>query len=369
MEVKYYDFNYMHQPVKMQMVKKFEEIYDAGWFILGKNVEEFESQFAGFCGVNHCIGVANGLDALIIALKTLNIGPGDEVIVPSNTYIASWLAVSAVGAIPVPVEPNPKTYNIDPDKIEKAITSRTKVIMPVHLYGQPCEMDSVMITAATHNLFVVEDNAQSQGAVYNERITGSFGNINATSFYPGKNLGALGDAGAITTNDQDLAKRAMTIRNYGSTKKYYNDELGLNSRLDELQAGFLSVKLPYLEQWNSERRNIASTYNQLLQGINGITLPETAKGANPVYHLYVIMADRRDNLQTFLTLNGIGTLIHYPVPPHLQVAYKHLGYKIGDFPIAEGIANNCLSLPIYPGLGHKELEYITEKIRLFYSKT
>ena len=348
------------------MVKKFEETFDAGWFILGKNVEEFERQFAAYCHVKFCAGVANGLDALIIALRSLNIGPGDEVVVPSNTYIASWLAVSAVGATPVPVEPRLSTYNMNPDKIEAAITNRTKAILPVHLYGQACEMDAIIAVASKHGLFVVEDNAQSQGAKFKERITGSFGIINATSFYPGKNLGALGDGGAITTDNPELAERVMMIRNYGSRKKYYNDELGLNSRLDELQAGFLSLKLRHLEDWNNERKLIAKKYTERLAGAGDIILPQLAEGAESVYHLYVIRSKLRDALSGFLSEQNIGTLIHYPLPPHLQKAYAGANYKKGDFPIAEEIAATCLSLPIYPGLNDSAIDYVTEKIRSFY---
>lgn len=366
MNIPFLSFQKMNEQVKAAVMDSFERFFDKGWYILGDQVKQFEQDYAAVCQTKHCTGVANGLDALVIALKTIEISPGDEVIVPSNTYIASWLAVSYAGATPVPVEPDARTYNIDPKRIEEKITSRTKAIMPVHLYGQCCEMDAILKTAAKHNLFVVEDNAQAQGATYNEKTTGSFGHINATSFYPGKNLGAYGDAGAVTTDDDARAYAASVIRNYGSHKKYYNERKGLNSRLDELQAGFLSIKLKYLSEWNEERRRIAEKYRHLLRDIDGLLLPQVATGAASVYHLYVIRTPKRDELQAYLNDRGIGTLIHYPVPPHLQLAYKELGYKRGDFPLAEEIADTCLSLPIYPGLTDGEIEYIAESIRSFF---
>jgi len=306
------------------------------------------------------------LDAIIIALKTLNIGKGDSVIVPSNTYIATWLAVSYVGAEIIPVEPHPKTYNIDPTKIESAIQSNTKVIIPVHLYGQICEMDKIMAIAQKYNLFVIEDNAQAQGTYFKGKISGSWGHINATSFYPGKNLGALGDAGAITTNDEHLAQKAKTIRNYGSQKKYYNEVKGINSRLDELQAAFLKVKLKYLDEWNKERNQIAQWYYDYLKEIDEIILPTIHPDATSNYHLFVIRTPKRNELQEYLHQHQIGTLIHYPVPPHLQEAYKELGYKKGAFPIAEEIADTCLSLPMYPGLSKENVEYIAQTIKNFF---
>lgn len=365
--IPFLDFKKMNQDVKAALLPSFENFIDSGWYILGNQVKQFESDYANFNKVKYCAGLANGLDALIVSLKALNIGVGDEVIVPSNTYIASWLAVSYVGATPVPVEPNLTTYNINPDLIETAITSKTKAIMPVHLYGQCCEMDAILAIATKHNLFVVEDNAQSQGALYNNKIAGSFGHINATSFYPGKNLGAYGDAGAITTDDETLLNKVMTIRNYGSNKKYYNEIKGINSRLDELQAGFLSIKLKHLNNWLTERNAIANLYNQQLANIGDIVLPKTAIGATHVYHLFVIRTVKRNELQTYLTENGIGTLIHYPLPPHQQQAYKELGYKKGDFPLAEQIANTCLSLPLYPGLTIDEISFICNTIKLFYN--
>jgi dTDP-4-amino-4,6-dideoxygalactose transaminase len=278
------------------------------------------------------------------------------------------LPVSYVGAIPVFVEPDINTYNIDPKKIEAAITSKTKAVMPVHLYGQACEMEPIMSIAKRHHLFVVEDNAQAHGAAYNKKITGSWGNINGTSFYPGKNLGALGDAGAVTTNDSELAQKAMALRNYGSQKKYYNDVVGFNMRLDECQAGFLSVKLKYLKEWIEQRQKIAGWYHDALKGIDDLILPSAAESATHVYHIYLVRTRYRDTLQNYLAGNGIGTLIHYPLPPHLQKAYKHLGFKKGDFPIAEEIADTCLSLPIWPGMNETQVTYITQKIKDFFEK-
>ncbi|MCU0441507.1 MAG: DegT/DnrJ/EryC1/StrS family aminotransferase [Bacteroidia bacterium] len=366
MKIPFLSFEKMNAAIKQDALQAFESFIDEGWYILGKRLQTFETEYAVFSETAYCAGVANGLDALVIALKTLSIGKGDEVIVPSNTYIASWLAVSAVGATPIPVEPLIETANINPAAIAAAITSRTKAIMPVHLYGQCCEMDAVMSIADKHGLYVVEDNAQAQGATYNGKKTGSFGHVNATSFYPGKNLGAYGDAGAITTNNEVLYNQACIIRNYGSSKKYYNQILGTNSRLDELQAGLLSLKLPYLNDWNIERNTIAKQYAKMLSGIADLQLPCIAANATSVFHLYVVRTSQRDALQKYLTDKGIGTLIHYPVPPHLQEAYRGLVYKKGQFPIAEQIANTCLSLPIYPGLQSEQIAYIAHTIESFF---
>jgi dTDP-4-amino-4,6-dideoxygalactose transaminase len=300
--------------------------------------------------------VSNGLDALVLSLRVLGIGPGDEVIVPSNTYIATALAVSHVGATPVFVEPRMETYNLNPESIPQAITKKTKAIMPVHLYGQACEMDAIMEIAKAHNLYVVEDNAQAHLSSFKGQLTGSFGDVNGTSFYPGKNLGALGDAGAVTTNNEELADRIKTLRNYGSAVKYYNEEIGYNNRLDELQAAFLRVKLNYLQEWTNQRKEIAQWYNEELKLRNDLVLPYVHENADHVYHLYVVRTSNREKLQQELTEKGVQTMIHYPVPPHLQKAYKHLGYKEGDFPIAEEIARTCLSLPVWPGMKENEVE-------------
>ncbi|MBK9381603.1 MAG: DegT/DnrJ/EryC1/StrS family aminotransferase [Chitinophagaceae bacterium] len=347
-------------------MQTFEQFFDSAWYILGDRLKEFEKEYAAFNKVASCIGVSNGLDALHIALKALGIGIGDEVIVPSNTYIATLLAVSYVGATPILVEPDIQTYNIDPKKIEAAITAKTKAIMPVHLYGQACRMDTIMAIAKKHGLFVIEDNAQAQGAAYKEKITGSWGHINGTSFYPGKNLGALGDAGAVTTNDEALAKKITALRNYGSEKKYYNEVIGFNMRLDECQAAFLSVKLKHLQEWTQQRKQIAAWYNEALKEINDLILPTVTNDATHVYHLYVIRTSRRDELQKYLQENGISTLIHYPVPPHLQKAYNHLGFKKGDFPIAEEIADTCLSLPLWIGMKLIDVEFVAETIHKYF---
>ena len=365
MKVPFVSFDEVNKQIKREILEAFELFFDKAWYILGDKVKQFESEYAAFNQVPYCVGVSNGLDALHIALRTLNIGSGDEVIVPSNTYIATALAVSYVGATPVFVEPDINTYNIDASRIEAAITSGTKAIMPVHLYGQACDMDSIMAIAKKYDLFVIEDNAQAQGASFKDKLTGSFGHINGTSFYPGKNLGALGDAGAITTNDAALAQKAAILRNYGSQKKYYNEEIGYNMRLDECQAAFLSVKLKYLDEWTKQRQQIAEQYNNALKDVEDLILPQVAQGATHVYHLYVVRTTKRNELQEFLTKNGIGTLIHYPIPPHLQEAYAVLGFKKGDFPIAEEIADTCLSLPMWPGMVATEIQIVTESIKQF----
>lgn len=321
----------------------------SGWYILGPEVEVFEKDFAQFCETEHAIGVGNGLDALHLALRAMDIGPGDEVIVPSNTYIATWLAVSQCGATPMPVEPDAATYNIDPTRIESAITARTKAIIPVHLYGQPADLDPILEIAGKYGLRVLEDGAQAHGARYKGKRLGAHGDAVAWSFYPGKNLGALGDGGAVTTNDAKLASRLRTLRNYGSRVKYVNEEQGYNSRLDPIQAAILSVKLRHLDEWNERRRNIASHYLGNLKNL-GLTLPLVPEWAEPVWHLFVVRHSKRDNLQQKLNEAGIGTLIHYPIPPHLQQAYADLGYQRGSFPIAEAMADEVLSLPMGPHL-------------------
>jgi dTDP-4-amino-4,6-dideoxygalactose transaminase len=365
MKVPFLNFAPVHGAIKSEMQNTFERVYDSNWYIMGKELEEFENEYSKYNNASFTIGVSNGLDALHLALMALEIGKGDEVIVPSNTYIATALAISFVGATPVFVEPNIETYNIDPLKIQNAITSRTKAIMPVHLYGQACEMDSIMKIAKENNLYVIEDNAQAHGATFNGKITGSWGDANGTSFYPGKNLGALGDGGAVTTNSEVIEKKIKMYRNYGSEIKYENKVIGHNMRLDELQAAFLKVKLNYIDKWTIQRKELAELYNKELQNIDGILLPKIHPYATHVFHLYVIRVKERDRLQKYLADNGIGTLIHYPVPPHLQEAYAHLGYKKGDFPIAEEIANTSLSLPLWPGMSVDELTFVTNCIKDF----
>jgi dTDP-4-amino-4,6-dideoxygalactose transaminase len=320
-----------------------------GWYILGPEVEALEADFATYCDASHCIGVASGLDALHLALHAMDVGPGDEVIVPSNTYIATWLAVSQCGATPVPVEPDEATYNIDPGLIEAAITPRTKVILPVHLYGQPADLDPILAIARKHGLKVLEDAAQAHGARYKGKRIGGHGDAVAWSFYPGKNLGALGDGGAVTTNDPEMADRVRVLRNYGSRVKYVNDVQGYNSRLDPIQAAVLGVKLRHLDNWNDRRKVLARRYSEALAG-SQYDLPHVPKWADPVWHLYVIRTPRRDALQGFLTERRIGTLAHYPIPPHLQQAYAELSHKRGGFPISETMADEVLSLPLGPHL-------------------
>ena len=333
MKIPFLSFNATNARIRTEALNAFQDVFDSNWYVLGNHVSEFEKSYATYNEVRFCIGVSNGLDALHLALRSLNIGVGDEVIIPSNTFIATALAVSYTGAIPVFVEPCIHSYNMDAAKVDNQVNNHTKAIIPVHLYGQACEMEKIMDVANKHDLAVIEDNAQAQGATYNGKKTGSFGKINATSFYPGKNLGALGDAGALTTDDEELARKVNRLRNYGSERKYYHESIGYNMRLDEVQAALLSVKLKYLDNWISERRQIASWYNEALKGIDEITLPEIAEGCTHAYHLYVIRTKKRDELQFFLQNQGIGTLIHYPVPPHLQEAYRHLGLRKGDFPI------------------------------------
>lgn len=364
--IPFLSFEGTNKYIKSELLAAFEKFVDSQYYVLGESVKNFEKKYAEFNGVKYCVGVGNGLDALHIALKALNIGPKDEVIVPSNTYIATVLAISFVGAKPVFVEPDIRTYNLNPALIEQATTDNTKAIMPVHLYGQACQMDQIMQIASKHNLYVIEDNAQAHGATYKGKPTGSFGNINATSFYPSKNLGALGEAGAITTDNEDLAQKSAALRNYGSVQRYYNEVKGLNSRLDEMQASILSIKLNYLAQWTEERIRLGELYQYLLRGVGDLVLPEIAENATCVYHLFVIRTQKREQLQAHLQKNGIGTVIHYPVPPHLQKAYQELNLKKGTFPVAEQIAETCLSLPLYIGLQQSQVEQVCNIIKNFY---
>ena len=345
MKVPFLDFVKPYEELKAELDEAYSRFMRSAWYVLGREVEAFEREFADYCGVEHCVGVGNGLEALHLALRAYGIGKNDEVIVPSNTYIATWLAVSYAGATPVPVEPDAKTFNLDPSRIEGAITHRTKAIMPVHLYGQPADMDPIMNIARKHGLKVIEDNAQAQGARYKGRRTGSLGDAAGNSFYPGKNLGAFGEAGAVTTNDQELAGKIRVLRNYGSQKKYYNEVKGYNSRLDELQAAFLRVKLKKLDEWNERRRTVANQYLAGLHGVPGLIQPFVPGWAEPVWHLFVVRHPQRDAFQQKLAAADIGTLIHYPVPPHLSGAYADAGWKRGAFPIAEELASSVLSLP------------------------
>lgn len=366
MTIPFLSFEQMHAPLREEMNETFLSVYDSYWYIMGDKLSTFEKEYARFSNTKYAVGLSNCLDSLHLSLKVLGVGEGDEVIIASNAYIATALAASLVGARPVFVEPDRLTYNIDHRNIEVAITARTKAIMPVHLYGQACQMDAIMAIADKHGLFVVEDNAQSHGAAFKEKITGSWGHVNCTSFYPGKNLGALGDAGAVTTDDPEIAHKISVLRNYGSQIKYKNEVVGYNMRLDELQAAFLSTKMKYLEEWNRQRQEIAAWYMETLMGIGDLILPYTNPDATHVYHLFVIRTKLRDELQKYLSQNEIGTLIHYPIPPHLQEAYKELGHKQGDFPLAEELANTCLSLPLWPGMTKNMVEQVSKKISSFF---
>lgn len=332
-------------------------VIESGWYILGPEVEAFEVDYAVYCGASHCIGVGNGLDALHLALRAMNVGPNDEVIVPSNTYIATWLAVSQCGATPIPVEPVDATFNIDPALIEAAITPRTKVILPVHLYGQPADLEPILAIAKKYDLKVLEDAAQAHGARYKNKRIGGHGDATAWSFYPGKNLGALGDAGAITTNDPVLADWIKELRNYGSREKYVNDVRGFNSRLDPLQAAVLSVKLRYLDEWNARRSAVSQQYQRGLSECS-LVLPIVPEWADPVWHLFVVRHQQRDALQQRLADAGVGTLIHYPIPPHKQQAYADAGFASNAFPLASCEADEVLSLPIGPHIGADDVARI-----------
>ena len=356
------------KPLEAELDKElrdaFKRVYTRSWYIEGVEDEEFEKQFAKYCDSKYCVGVGTGLDSLYLALKSLDIKEGDEVIVPSNTYIATALAVTYCGATPVFVEPDIRTFNIEPTKIETAITSKTKAIMPVHLYGQSCDMDPIMEIAKKHNLYVVEDCAQAHGATYKGKKIGSFGDAAGFSFYPGKNLGALGDAGATVTNNEELAKKVRALGNYGSDYKYHHIYQGNNSRLDELQAAFLSAKLPYLDKVNENRRETAKKY---LTGINNseVILPYVPEYTNPVWHIFGIRCRKRDELERWLNDAGISTNKHYPIPMHLQECYKDLGFKKGDYPIAEEISETELSIPMYYGMTDDEVKYVIDRINEF----
>ncbi len=344
-KVLFLDLKTPHIELRAELESAFDRTLNSGWYIQGNEVKQFETEFAIYCEADHCIGVGNGLDALHLVLRAYGIGEGDEVIVPSNTYIATWLAASYAGATPIPVEPDARTYNIDPALIEAAITPYTKAIIAVHLYGQPADMDAINTIAKKHGLKVIEDAAQAHGARYKGRRVGTLGDAAGFSFYPGKNLGAIGDGGAVTTNDAALADKVRVLSNYGSKVKYHNEVKGYNSRLDELQAAFLREKLKVLDAWNEKRKQIAAGYLQQLDG-SKLGLPYVPEWADPVWHLFVVRTSQREVLQAHLAEQGIGTMIHYPIPPHLQPAYAELEIKQGSLPIAEAIHREVLSLPM-----------------------
>jgi dTDP-4-amino-4,6-dideoxygalactose transaminase len=355
--IPFLDLKASHIELREEINAAIARVLESGWYILGPEVDAFENEFAAYCESSHCVGVANGLDALHLALRALDVGHGDEVIVPSNTYIATWLAVSQCGATPVPVEPREDTFNIDPNLIEAAITPRTKVILPVHLYGQPADLDPILAVARKHNLKVLEDGAQAHGARYKGKRIGGHGDVVAWSFYPGKNLGALGDGGAVTTNDTEIADRIRVLRNYGSRVKYVNDLKGFNSRLDTLQAAILRVKLQHLDRWNEARTKIAAHYMLELSEVD-LKVPYVPEWADPVWHLFVICMKDRERFQKHLSNAGIGTLIHYPIPPHLQGAYAELKLGEGSFPIAEIMHREVLSLPMFPSLTRDQVNHV-----------
>ena len=359
--IPFLDLGAAYRELKSEIDVAVGRVLESGWYILGPEVEAFEADWAHYCEAQHAVGLANGLDALTLALRALDIGPGDEVIVPSNTYIATWLAVSGVGATPVPVEPDPATYNIDPARIEAAITPRTRAILPVHLYGQPADLDPILDIARRHQLRVIEDAAQAHGARYKGRRIGAHGDIVCWSFYPGKNLGALGDAGAVTTNHAALAARVALLRNYGSRQKYVNEEAGVNSRLDPIQAAVLRVKLGVLNDWTARRRAVAAAYTEELRD-SGLTLPHVPDWAEPAWHLYVVRSPNRDALQAKLTEAGVGTLVHYPIPPHMQQAYAGMGIAPEALPLAMQLADEVLSLPIGPQLGIENFRAVTAEV-------
>ncbi|MEA4812335.1 MAG: DegT/DnrJ/EryC1/StrS family aminotransferase [Anaerolineaceae bacterium] len=365
MKIPFLDVKAAYIEAKEALDAAYQRVMDSGWYILGEEVEHFEAEFAQFSGARYCIGVGNGLEALMLSLKAKGIGAGDEVIVPSNTYIASWLAVSQAEAKIVPVEPRLGTYNINPELIEAAITPACKAIMPVHLYGQRAEMDAIVEIANRHDLFVIEDSAQMQLRGYTPAKGIKGPSAAGYSFYPGKNLGAYGDAGCVLSDDEGFTETLRMLRNYGSRKKYFNEMKGHNSRLDPLQAAFLRAKLPYLEAWNLRRARIADYYREALANLPALSLPMVAQGCPHGWHIFAVRHPRRDALQEWLTQKGVGTLIHYPVPPHLSKAYADLGYKTGDFPISEEIHRTVLSLPIGPHLSMDDAAYVAEAVRAF----
>lgn len=361
MKVPFLDLKAMYPELQDALDAAYRRVMASGRYILGEELHAFESEFAAYCGVKHCIGTGSGLDALHLILRAMDIGPGDEVIVPANTFIATWLAVTYAGAVPVPVEPLERTYNIDPARIEPAVTSRTRAIIAVHLYGQPADMDPIREIASQHGLKLIEDAAQAHGARYKGRRTGGLADAAGFSFYPGKNLGAFGDGGAVTTDDDSLAHRVRILRNYGSHQKYYHEMKGFNSRLDELQAAFLRVKLTRLDAWNEHRRFVAARYAEGLSPLSGVILPHVPRWAEPVWHLFVIRTPCRDLLQRRLAERGIETLIHYPVPPHKQGAYREMHRR--SYPLSERLHAEVLSLPMGPTMSEADVALVVSALK------
>ncbi len=365
MVIPFVDLPAAYHELRQELDAAYRRVAEAGWFILGEEVETFEREFAGYCGAKHCVGVASGLDALHLILRAEGIGPGDEVIVPANTFIATWLSVSASGATPVPVDVDPATGNMDPDRIPSAVTKRTRAVLPVHLYGLPADIDRIREAAEEHGATVIEDAAQAHGARYKGRRVGCMGKAGAFSFHPTKNLGALGDGGAVVTNDSDLADRVRDLRNYGARTKYVHTVKGTNSRLDALQAAFLRVKLGSLDAWNARRGALAHQYLQELADARGVDLPRVPPWANPCWHLFTIRHLQRDALQASLRKARVEALIHYPVPPHLSEAYAESGWKTGDFPVTERIAKTILTLPMGPHLRPEQVSTVTREVQRF----
>lgn len=364
LSVPFVDLQAAYLELKADIEEAVSRVLASGWYLLGAEVEAFEGEFAAYVGAKHCVGVGNGLDALHLSLRAMAVGPGDEVIVPSNTYIATWLAVSQTGATPVPVEPDARTYNLAPERLAAALSERTKAVLPVHLYGQPADMDPIQTFAADHHLWVLEDAAQAHGARYRGRRVGSLGDATAWSFYPGKNLGAFGDGGAVTTDNDELAEKLRLLRNYGSSVKYINRMRGFNSRLDELQAAVLRVKLRHLSAWNERRKQVAARYLRELKG-SGLELPHVPDWADPVWHLFVVQSPERSSLQQTMRKAGIDTLIHYPVPPHLQEAYRDLDLSEGSLPISERLHQQVFSLPIGPHLKDEQVEAVVSSLCVY----
>lgn len=361
------DLKPAYEELRRELDDAYHRVMNSGWLLLGQELTCFETEYAASVGVKHCVGVANGLEAMQLVLLAQGVGPGDEVIVPAHGYIATWLAVSHVGATPVPCEPDPTTFNLDPARLTALITARTKAILPIHLYGLTADMPAINAIAAQHGLFVLEDAAQSHGARCHGHAAGALGHAAGVSFYPSKNLGALADAGAVTTSDPILADKIRHLRNYGSKVRYQHEYLGLNSRLSELQAAFLRAKLPKLAEWNGRRVALAARYHTQLKSLGGLQLPHVPSWAEPVWHLFVIRTERRDALQKYLSAAGIGTQIHYPTPPHLCTAYAGHGWKPGDFPLAEQLAREVLSLPIGPHTTAEQVGIVSAAIRQFFN--
>ncbi|MGN8112289.1 DegT/DnrJ/EryC1/StrS family aminotransferase [Paraburkholderia sp. 22098] len=366
--IPFFDLSEVHGELGQSLTTAFEEVMSRGHLIMGRELEAFEDEFAQYCGSKYCIGVGNGLDALTLSLRARGIGPGDEVIVPSQTFIATWLAVSMVGATPIAVEVDASTYTLDPQRIAEKLSPRTAAIIPVHLYGLPANMSAIRQLADTNKLFVLEDAAQSHGAMYENKRCGALGDAAAFSFYPTKNLGAMGDGGAVVTDDKALADKIRMLRNYGSTVKYVHETVGGNTRLDELQAAFLRKKLPLLDGWNAKRGAIAKRYSEALASLDEIVLPTVPTDRTHVFHLYVIRSKRRDALAQSLQDRGISTAVHYPIPPHLQAAFSGLGYVKGSLPIAEATSEESLSLPMWPHMPLEVVDAVAHCVQQFFAK-